>query len=175
MSKTIQLKATGERITFLEDTQTTNGEHLLLEVSLTPNGTGPGPHVHHHQTESFEVIEGVLGVEISKQRSELRPGERIVVPAGSVHGWWNAGEETVRFNARVEPALNMEWMLREIFASCNRRQSGDPSPWDGSYVMTQLRGEYALADVPKLVQRFVFPVVAWVGSVFGLVKVTAKP
>ncbi len=174
MSKTIQLKATGETVTFLEDTQTTNGERLLLEVSLPPSGEGPGPHVHHQQTESFEVLDGVLGVQISDERLELRAGERIVVPAGSVHDWWNAGEETVRFTALVEPALNMEWMLREIFASCNRRQADAPSPWDGSYVITHLRGENSLADVPAPVQRFVFPLVAAVGSVLGLVKVSPK-
>ena len=94
-SKTIQFKATGERITFLEDSETTEGERLLMEVSLTPNGKGPGPHVHHHQTESFEVIDGVLGVQIGKERNEFRAGERIIVPAGTVHDWWNAGEDTV--------------------------------------------------------------------------------
>ncbi len=174
MSKTIQLKATGETISFLEDTQATNGDRLLLEVSLTPSGKGPGPHVHHRQTESFEVLDGVLGVQISNERLELSAGERIVVPAGSVHDWWNAGGETVRFTALVEPALNMEWMLREIFASCNRRQADAPSPWDGSYVITHLRGEYSLADVPAPVQRFVFPLVAAVGSLLGLVKVSPK-
>ena len=94
MSKTIQLKATGETVSFLEDTQATNGERLLLEVSLISSGKGPGPHVHHRQTESLEVLDGVLGVQISNERLELRAGERIVVPAGSVHDFWNAGEET---------------------------------------------------------------------------------
>ena len=114
MSKTIQLTATSETVTFLEDTMGTNGKHLLMEVSLAPSGKGPGPHVHHRQIESFEVTAGVLGIQFGAQRRELGAGERVGIPAGTVHDWWNAGKESVRFTALVEPALNMEWMLREI-------------------------------------------------------------
>lgn len=174
MSKTIRLTATGETITFLEDTRKTNGERLLLAVSLPEAGKGPGLHVHHQQTESFEVVTGVLGVQRGDERLELKAGEHTVIPAGTVHDWWNAGEEPVHLRAVVEPALNTEWMLREIFASCNRRQAAQPSPWDGSYVITQLKGEYALADVPVPVQRLVFPVVAAAGKLLGQVKASPR-
>ena len=145
-----------------------------MEVSLPPKGKGPGPHVHHLQIESFKVTDGVLGVMVADERNELGVGQEMTVPSDTVHDWWNAGGGTVHFVAEVRPALNMEWMLREIFASCNRRASADPSIWDGAYVITQLRGEYSLADVPRLIQRVVFPTVAGIGRVLGLVKVSSR-
>jgi mannose-6-phosphate isomerase-like protein (cupin superfamily) len=174
MSNTIELTATGERITFLEDTAATNGRRLLLTVSLPANSKGPGPHIHHRQTESFEVTGGRLGVQLGDKRIELLAGGSTVVPAGMVHDWWNAGADPVEFRAALEPALNFEWMLREIFASCNRRRSAEPSPWDGSYVITRMSGEYSLANVPMLIQRFVFPILGSVGTLLGLVKVAPR-
>jgi mannose-6-phosphate isomerase-like protein (cupin superfamily) len=171
MQGTIHLEATGERVTFLADEEEEPGARLLMEVSLPPEGEGPPPHVHHRQVETFEVLEGRLGVRIGDLLSELEVGDRATVPADTVHTFWNAGDGALRFSAEIRPALNMEWMLREIFASCNRRGASDPSPWEGAQVLTSIKGEYSLADVPLPVQRYLFPVVAALGNALGLSQV----
>jgi quercetin dioxygenase-like cupin family protein len=170
MSSTIRLQATGEAVTFLNDDQAPPGERLLMEVRLPPGRSGPPPHIHPLQSESFEVIDGTLSVRIAGDRLEVDAGGRITVDANRLHSWRNAGKGTVRFRVEVTPALNREWMLREIFASCNRRGSAKPSLWDGAYVIAQLQGEYSLGNVPKAVQRFVFPVIAVVGRLLRLTK-----
>jgi hypothetical protein len=59
MDKKIELKATGETITF------TNSTAAFAEMLVTLNANGDGPPAHRHvlQTEFFEAIDGRLGVQ----------------------------------------------------------------------------------------------------------------
>lgn len=171
MNRTITLNATGESVTFVETTEETNGEYLEIIVTLKAGGEGPPPHIHNRQTEIFEVLEGTVGVLHGGDKSELKPGDVATIGAGVLHNFWCAGNEDITFRARIEPALNFEWMLREVFASCNRRNKKDPSPWDGSYILTKINGEYTMGGIPKFVQKGVFPVMGGVGKLLGLVKV----
>jgi mannose-6-phosphate isomerase-like protein (cupin superfamily) len=175
MQNTIQVEATGELVTFLKSTTDTNGEYVEILVELKEGGKGPGPHIHHRQVETYTVQEGRVGVLLGKEKIELSAGQQLEIPAGTIHNYWSADGKPIKFTATIQPALNFEWMLREIFASCNRKRAAGPSPFDGSYVITKLRGEYSLADVPVFVQRFVFPVVAGLGKATGQLKISSEP
>lgn len=174
MSSIIRVQATGETLTFLDDNEGTLGDGLLMEVRLPPGGSGPPLHIRPLQSESFEVVEGTLRVQVGGDLFEVDVGDRIRVEAKRLHRWWNAGNGIVRFRVEVTPALHTEWMLRELFASCNRRASAKPSVWDAAYVITQVRGEYSLGKVPEPIQRFVLPVLAAVGRILNLTKVSPK-
>ena len=170
MNRTIELKATGESVTFVKTAEETNGEFVEIMVTLKSGGKGPGPHIHHMQAEVFEILEGNVGLMKNNQKLTLKPGQKEVVEPGTMHDFWCAGDSDIKFKATLTPALNFEWMLREIFESCNRRNSAEPSPYDGSYVISKLKGEYTLGDIPKFVQHYIFPVIAGFGKMLGLVK-----
>jgi quercetin dioxygenase-like cupin family protein len=174
MSSRIRLQATGETVTFLDEAPGSSGDRLLMEVLLPPGGVVPPPRIRPLQAESLEVLEGTLRVQVGGDRFEVDAGDRLRVEAKRLHRWWNPGKRTVRFKLEVTPALNREWMVRETFASCNRRNSAKPSLWDAADIIAQVPGECSLGNVPESVQRLAVPVLAAVGRLLGLTRVSPK-
>ncbi len=163
MSKQIVLEATGEMITFVKTAADTNGEFVEAIAFLPAGGEGPPPHRHPLQNEEFEVIDGRVSVECDGKKQELGKGQTFLVPANSLHRFYSSDSNEVKLKASFQPGLNIEYLLTEIFAACNRRQSKDPSPFDGSYILSQVRSEYYLGDVPIFVQNMFFQsLLSWV-------------
>ena len=115
----IENPVTGERLLFLETSQETNGEYVLVEVSVQPNGFVAAAHVHPRQTERFEIKSGTVAFKLDGNEIVAGPGETVVVPAGSSHKFWNAGETEARFVTEVRPALQFERLLETMFALAN--------------------------------------------------------
>ena len=173
MSRTIKLNATGEELTFVKGAEDTNGEYVEMLTYLPANSTGPPKHIHVFQSELFEALEGTLGLHKGEEIVELKPGESFEVPANVPHSFYSVNGEELKFRVVFRPALNIEYILTETFESCNRQNSKDPSAFDACFALQQAKGEYLLHDVPVLIQKTIFPLTAWVGKLFGLIK--AKP
>ena len=71
---------TGETLIFHETSRETGGESVLIETIVQPDGFVAAAHVHPHQTERFEVLEGRLGCVLEGGSS--RPG-RVRSPRSS--------------------------------------------------------------------------------------------
>jgi hypothetical protein len=99
---TIENPVTGERIVFHQTSRETNGEAVVFETFVQPNGFVAAAHVHPKQEERFEIVAG--------------PGATLTVPAGAPHRFWNAGDDEVRFRCEVRPALQFEQLLETMFA-----------------------------------------------------------
>ena len=113
---TIRNPVTGERITFLATSADTNGEAVVIEVAVQPDGFVAAAHVHPSQSERFAVAEGTLGLKVGGKELTLGPGDVAVVHAGTPHRFWNAGEGEVRFVCEVRPALQFESLVETMFA-----------------------------------------------------------
>jgi hypothetical protein len=55
---------TGEALVFHRTSAETDGESVVVETIVRPRGFLAAAHVHPHQTERFEVLEGVLGLRV---------------------------------------------------------------------------------------------------------------
>ena len=175
MTKQIKVNSTGETITFVKTSADKNDEYLEMICTLPAGRQGPPKHIHALQTEFFEVIEGKLGLFIGDGKEILEPGQSYELPANMKHSFYSIGNVDLKFRAVFRPALDIEWFLTEIFASMNRANSTKPSIFEAAYILGQMNGQYYLADVPMFVQKNIFPILATIGSTFGLVKnVTAK-
>lgn len=170
MSKTIELKATGEKITFVHSSV----DAVEMLVTFPENYEGPPNHRHVLQSETFVAIDGKLGLESDGNKIVLEPGQSFTVPANSLHRCYSLDGKEVRFKATFTPALHIEYILTEMFASSNRKNAFDPSSFDACYVLGQAKGEYYLGDTPLFIQERIFPVIAFIGKVFGLVKANPK-
>ena len=106
---------TGERIVFHQTSRETNGEAVVIETFVQPDGFVAAAHVHPKQEERFEVVSGTLGLEVGGEEIVAGPGETLTIPAGTPHRFWNAGENEARFRCRVRPALQFEQLLETMF------------------------------------------------------------
>ena len=174
MNKIIELKATGETITFTKSTIETNGQFVETLVTLPASGEGPPTHRHVFQSEMFEAIDGRLGLDCGDKKIVLEPGQSFTVPANTLHSCYSIDGKEIRFKATFTPALSIEYLLTEMFEACNRKNSKDPSAFDACYILRQAKGEYYLGNVPTLVQKTVFPITAIFGKLFGLIKAKSK-
>ena len=64
--------------------------------------------MHPGQTESFEVLEGRLGVRHGDDVGTAAAGERIEVAPGAVHDWWPEDGRPARVLVEVRPAGRFE-------------------------------------------------------------------
>jgi len=113
---TIENPVTGERIVFHQTSRETNGEAVVFETFVQPNGFVAAAHVHPKQEERFEIVAGTLGLNLGGDEIVAGPGETLTVPAGTRHRFWNAGDDEVRFRCEVRPALQFEQLLETMFA-----------------------------------------------------------
>ena len=107
----IENPVTGERIVFLKTSRETGGQAVVIETYVQPNGFVAAAHVHPSQEERFEVLGGEVGFKIGREKTVAGPGQRLVVPAGTPHKFWNAGDDVAHFVCEVRPALQFEALL----------------------------------------------------------------
>jgi mannose-6-phosphate isomerase-like protein (cupin superfamily) len=86
----------------------TNGEYVEMEFLLPAGSFAPPPHVHPHQVEEYEVIEGRFDVMVDGEWSSLGPGESASVPVGALHTFKNPTEDAVRVKNWHRPAKGFE-------------------------------------------------------------------
>jgi len=112
----IENPVTGERIVFRKTSRETNGEAVVIETFVEPNGFVAAAHVHPYQEERFQVLRGTIGFRVGRKKLVAGPGQRLTVPAGERHKFWNAGDEQAHFVCEVRPALQFEQLLETMFA-----------------------------------------------------------
>jgi quercetin dioxygenase-like cupin family protein len=113
---TLENPVTGERIVFRTTARETGGELVVIETTVQPDGFVAAAHVHPSQEERFEVHRGSLGFRLGRTKLVAGPGDRLTVPAGAPHRFWNAGDEAVHFTCEVRPALQFESLIETMFA-----------------------------------------------------------
>ncbi len=153
----IENPATGERITFLNTTQETNGEILRFEYVLPPGFT-IAEHVHPHQEERHEVLSGTLRGRVGGQERDYGQGERVVGPAGVPHAWQNpSSDEHLRFVSELRPALVFEAILETTFGLARdgktTRQGIPKNPMQLAVLVDETRGMFYSSRVPVTIQE----------------------
>jgi mannose-6-phosphate isomerase-like protein (cupin superfamily) len=167
---TIQNPVTGERIVFLETSRETNGEAVVFETIVRPNGFVAAPHVHPKQAERFEIVAGSLGLRVGDEKLVARPGDQLTIPAGTPHRFWNAGGDEVRFRCEVRPALDFERLLETMFALAadgKTNSKGMPNPLRLAVIARAHFDVVRLPFPPVFVQRLGLALAAPLGRLLG--------
>ena len=94
------LEKTG-RVRFLKMAAQTNGEYVLLELRAEPGGSGEAVHIHHSQSETWEVLAGTMGARVADETLQAGPGDIVVVAPGKAHTWWNAGRDELVLRCEI--------------------------------------------------------------------------
>jgi len=128
---TIHNPVTGERITFHQTSADTNGEAVVIECAVQPDGFVSAAHVHPFQTERFAVVDGCLEMKVGRKKLVLERGDVTVVEPGRPHKFWNSGDDEVRFVCEIRPARQFESLLETMFALAadgKTNKKGMPNP-----------------------------------------------
>ena len=110
--KTVEIP--GERMRFIHHDSATLSMDTVREPEGDPNFTlrPEDGHVHPHQEERFEVVQGRARFLIGDREVVLAPGQIAVVPPNTVHHWMALDGQPVRVIASYAPALDTgEWFL----------------------------------------------------------------
>jgi mannose-6-phosphate isomerase-like protein (cupin superfamily) len=153
---TIHNPVTGERITFHQTSAGTNGEAVVIECAVQPDGFVAAAHVHPSQTERFAVIDGRLGMKVGRKKMLLERGDVAVVEAGNPHKFWNMGDDEVRFVCEVRPALQFESLLETMFALAadgKTNKKGMPNPFRLAVIARAHFDTVRLPQPPAWLQR----------------------
>jgi len=128
-----------------------DAELLEFDVVGRSRGFTGGYHVHRHQSERFEVIEGAMRIVMGGREHVLGPGEAIEVPAGTPHRQLAGGDGPGRVRMQVRPAGRTEEFIQRLGAlNLNRR--GFPGPREGFALVRDFWAESRPA-LPRLASR----------------------
>jgi len=153
-----------------------NGETwLAVRGSLPARRKGPPLHVHLREAEEFNVISGTLSGLDNGRQVQLRAGESATFPAGSVHKWWNDGDETLVAEGFVKPVVDLDHLLQAMFEVVNSGPAERPSLFYMAHVVWRHRRTQRMILMPRPIQAVVIPLIVMVGTLLGRYRGTNWP
>jgi mannose-6-phosphate isomerase-like protein (cupin superfamily) len=161
---------TGERLLFRKTSSDTGGEAVVLETFVKPDGFVAAAHVHPYQEERFVILDGSVGFVLGGKEFVAGPGEKLTVPTGTPHRFWNAGEEEARFVCEVRPALQFEQLIETMFALASDGKTnsrGLPNPLRLAVIANATFDTVRLPFPPAWMQRLGLAMGAPVGRLLG--------
>ena len=154
----VENPVTGERIVFRQTSADTNGELVAIDLALPPGGHVPRLHVHPLQEERFEVTAGKMKFRYGMKTIVAGPGETVVVPAGKIHNFANAGDEPSQCRVEIRPALKMEQLFEttvRLAQEGRTNRKGMPKPLDLALFVEEFKDEVRAPFPPAPVVKAV--------------------
>ncbi len=161
---------TGETLVFRKTSADTNGESVVVEAFVEPDGAVAAAHVHPTQEERFEILSGEVEFRIRKQTIVAKAGDRVLVPAGTAHRFRNVGEGTAHFVCEVRPALGFERLIETMFTLADDgkvNRKGMPNPLRLAVIANHHFGDVRLPFPPAWLQRIGLLLGAPLGRLVG--------
>ena len=81
----------------------------VFEMKVPPGSNVPPPHSHSNNEECVYVLEGVLRYSVDQVTRDLKPGEWMSTPRGSVHAFSNPGAEAARALIVLTPDIGEQY------------------------------------------------------------------
>jgi mannose-6-phosphate isomerase-like protein (cupin superfamily) len=163
----------GDHTVEVLDTPETTGDRYQLRIVAQPGGPGikgDFPHIHSVLVETFQCVSGDMVARVGRTISEVKPGEKVEVAPGQVHGFLNTGTTNLVVDGEVifPDGYRPEDDLMRFAAIYDRlRREGPVNPKSGEPPLLQMA--VLAAANPRLIRQ---PGVA--GRVIPLLAVLGK-
>jgi quercetin dioxygenase-like cupin family protein len=168
--KFISNPKTGQSYLFLQTAQSTGGKLLEMESAYASMSTEPPMHYHPYQTEDFIILEGELTVYMNGKKILLHKGERLHIPANTVHAMWNASHQITKVNWKIMPALASEFLFENFTGLANDNKTdeqGKPAFLQSILLLKKFSKEFRMAKPPygvmKILCAILAPIAGWRG------------
>jgi mannose-6-phosphate isomerase-like protein (cupin superfamily) len=161
---------TGEHVVLLTDPRTHPDEVLVAHLFVAPGGRVAAPHLHPTITERFYVTKGRVGFMIGEDERVLGPGQGATVPPGTVHDWWQVGDEVAEVVVEVLPGVRFTEMVGSMFGLARDGKvsaEGMPDPLQLAVMGSEYGDVIRFTSPPAIVQRLTIPPLALVGRLMG--------
>lgn len=109
--------------TILLTGEDTAGRYCLIDMYI-PQGGGPASHRHDFE-EMFTILEGEIEAICRGEKSTVRAGETVNIPANAPHSFTNASEQPVRLLCMCSPA-GQEELFMEVGVPVGSRTATPP-------------------------------------------------
>lgn len=129
----------------------TAGRYCLIDMHVPPGG-GPPPHRHDFE-EMFSVLEGEIEATFRGQKSVIRAGATINIPANAPHQFRNRSGRPARLLCLCSPA-GQEEFFKEVGVPLATRTTPPPPLDEAAQAALAAKAE-ALA--PKYRTEFLAP------------------
>lgn len=146
----------------------TDGRRVGVDLWLQPGAAVARAHLHDHFVERFEVRDGEVGFQLDGDERAAHAGDGpVVVPAGTLHDWWNTGDGVAHVAVEVEatptapgqPAMRFISMIEALWSLAALGRTNDAGLPDPLWLAAIAR-EYAdairLHRPPAAVQAALF-------------------
>jgi quercetin dioxygenase-like cupin family protein len=128
------VKIGGLEIRYLVDGTVSGAGMGVFELTVPPGARVPPAHSHTGNEEIVYVLEGVLRYRVDEETRDLKGGERMYTPRGSVHAFSNPHGATARALIMLTPDIGAQY-FRDIAAVVTA--PGGPDPAAMAAVMTR--------------------------------------
>ena len=116
------------------------------------------------------MLRGSVGFKVGGKKLVAGPGQRLTVPAGTPHNFWNAGDETAHFVCEIRPALQFESLIETMFALAadgKTNRKGMPNPLRLAVIAHAHFDTVRLPFPPAILQRLALALGAPLGKALG--------
>jgi uncharacterized cupin superfamily protein len=96
------------QINYLVD-GTAHGGMGVFELTVPPGSNVPPPHSHSNNDECVYVLQGTLRYSVDGETRDLKAGEHMFSPRGSVHAFSNPHAEVARTLTVLTPDIGAQY------------------------------------------------------------------
>jgi quercetin dioxygenase-like cupin family protein len=148
----------GDSYRFLVTGEESNGSYFILDCLVGPGG-GPPPHRHRREEESFYLLEGELTVTMEDRTLQMKAGDFVHFPRGTIHSFRNEGTGFARMLATFSPA-GMEGWFRAAYdqaPTARRHRRRQPRRCCNEWARPPRGSGWNSSDRPRHVARVIAP------------------
>jgi quercetin dioxygenase-like cupin family protein len=113
-------------IRFLVEGEETGGALAVFEFDVPAGAKVPIPHSHDAYEETIYGLAGVLTWTVDGTRTDVGPGETLVIPRGAVHHFENLGELDAAALGLVTPGILGPGYFRDVADVLGAAAGGPP-------------------------------------------------
>jgi uncharacterized protein YndB with AHSA1/START domain/mannose-6-phosphate isomerase-like protein (cupin superfamily) len=148
----LQMPDLGGYVELRKTAADTDGELIEFDLVGRARGFLAVEHVHTHQEEHYEVIEGAMRLVLDGREHLLGPGDEMTTPPGTPHAQLAAGEGEARVRVTLRPAGHTQEFLERL-AAIKVNRFGWPGPVDTAKIFRDFGEEGAATKPSPRVQK----------------------
>lgn len=114
----------GDLYTFKATGKETGGSFTLIDQVIQPD-SGPPPHIHYREDETFYILDGKFSFLNGEEQIEASAGHFIYIPKGTLHTFKNIGDVQGKLLTLISPA-GLEEFFEKIGTSAIDMQNPPP-------------------------------------------------